>query len=209
LHNGELFVTARLKDLIIIRGQNYYPQDGEERLVVVQEVQRAWLRKLNTREVFEAIHRAVLERYEILVHAILLLKPERLPKTSSSKVQRRACRGQFMAGILESVGKWQQPKIRETAPSQIEVKTVKDWLLNRISQLTNIPPDQINTRHRFVHYGIDSVTAASLSGELSKWLGRPLPAALVYDYPNIDSLARYLSTHQETMDEQGPSSEPE
>ncbi|WP_243725283.1 hypothetical protein [Candidatus Thiosymbion oneisti] len=80
-------------------------QAGEERLVVVQEVQRAWLRKLNTREVFEAIHRVILERYEILVHAILLLKPGRLPKTSSGKVQRRACRGQFMAGILESVGK--------------------------------------------------------------------------------------------------------
>ncbi len=89
---------------------------------------------------------------------------------------------------------------------QIEVKTVKDWLLNRISQLTNIPPDRINTRHRFVHYGIDSVTAASLSGELSKWLGQPLPAALVYDYPNIDSLARYVSTQQETTDEKGPSS---
>nr|VFK36791.1 MAG: Acyl transferase domain-containing protein [Candidatus Kentron sp. SD]VFK40420.1 MAG: Acyl transferase domain-containing protein [Candidatus Kentron sp. SD]VFK78348.1 MAG: Acyl transferase domain-containing protein [Candidatus Kentron sp. SD] len=219
--DGELFVTGRLKDLIIIRGRNYYPQDieltvekshealtiggsaafsveeeGEERLIVVQEVERTYLRKLDTDAIIEAIRLRVLEQHELVAHAVLLLKPGALPKTSSGKVQRRICLAQFLAGELKSVAEWRQPEIKEISPSEvtlINVETIRDWLIARISQSVGIPPDTIKTERPFAHYGLDSAAAIGLSGDLSEWLGQSLSPTLIYDYPTIDDLARYLA----------------
>ncbi|WP_461947896.1 fatty acyl-AMP ligase, partial [Nostoc sp.] len=131
LQHGELFVTGRLKDVIIIRGRNHYPQDieltvekshpalrtvcgaaftvedkGQERLVVVQEVERSFLRKLNAKEVIGNIRQAVTWEHELEVYAVLLLKPGSIPKTSSGKIQRHACWAGFLAGSLDVVEDW-------------------------------------------------------------------------------------------------------
>ncbi len=128
LKNGELFVTGRLKDVIIIRGRNYYPQDieltvekshrglqtnsgaafsvevqAEERLVVVQEVERNYVRKLNTEEVVSAISQAVSQEHELAIDTIVLLKPGSIPKTSSGKIQRSICRQKFIDGSMENM----------------------------------------------------------------------------------------------------------
>jgi acyl-CoA synthetase (AMP-forming)/AMP-acid ligase II/acyl carrier protein len=128
---SELFLTGRLKDLIIIRGTNHYPQDieltveqshpalrpgcsaaftvevdGVERLVIAQEVERSYLRHLNTDEVIGAIRRSVSEQHDLQVYAVSLLKTATIPKTSSGKIQRHACRAGFLDGNLDVVGKW-------------------------------------------------------------------------------------------------------
>lgn len=128
LSNGELFITGRLKDVIIIRGRNYYPQDielsvekshqglransgsafsveveGEEKLVVVQEVERTYLRQLNTEEVVSAINQAVALEHELAIDTIVLLKPGSIPKTSSGKIQRSVCKEKFIDGSLENI----------------------------------------------------------------------------------------------------------
>lgn len=128
LKDGELFITGRIKDVIIIRGQNHYPQDiektvekshtslrpncgaafsleveGREKLVVVQEVERTHLRELDSDEVFKAIYQAVWLEYELVIETIVLLKPGRIPKTSSGKIQRSACRQQFLDGKLQNI----------------------------------------------------------------------------------------------------------
>ncbi|NEP26715.1 fatty acyl-AMP ligase [Moorena sp. SIO3I6] len=125
VNNGELFVTGRLKDVIIIRGRNHYPQDieltvershlalrpasgaafvmevnGEQRLVIVQEVERTYLRKLDTQEVVRHIRRAVASDHELQVHDVALLKPGSIPKTSSGKIQRHRCRANFLSQQL-------------------------------------------------------------------------------------------------------------
>lgn len=126
LQDGELFVTGRLKDIIIIRGRNHYPQDieltveqahqslrpscgaafvieskGEERLVVVQEVERSYLRKLNIDEVIKDIRRGVASEHQLQVYDVALLKPGAIPKTSSGKIQRHRCRAKFINGTLD------------------------------------------------------------------------------------------------------------
>ena len=128
LHKRELFITGRLKDLVIVRGRNYYPQDiewtvqkshpalrpnfgaafsveldGEEKLIVVQEVERTRLRKLNLDEVLESIRQAVSLEHGLAISTIILLKPESIPKTSSGKVQRSACRKNFHNGIWKNI----------------------------------------------------------------------------------------------------------
>ena len=129
LRDGELFISGRLKDLIIIDGYNHYPQDieltvershsslragccaafsvdvdGKERLVIVAEVERRYHGKrdqlLDVEAVVQSIKRAVAQHHELGVYAVQLLKPGTIPKTTSGKIQRRACRTNFLAGIL-------------------------------------------------------------------------------------------------------------
>jgi acyl-CoA synthetase (AMP-forming)/AMP-acid ligase II len=116
--DGELFVTGRIKDLIIIRGVNHYPQDientaqhshpalrrdcgaafaatdenGNEMLVIVHEVERAQRHHLAVGEVCGAIRESVVNEHEIAVGEIVLVRPGALPKTTSGKVQRSLTR---------------------------------------------------------------------------------------------------------------------
>ncbi|HIK04815.1 MAG TPA: fatty acyl-AMP ligase [Trichormus sp. M33_DOE_039] len=126
VRDGELFVTGRIKDVMIIRGRNHYPQDieltveqshpalrpsfgaaftltinGQEKLIVVQEVERNWLRKLDGEAVIIAIRKAVTQQHELQVYATFLIKTNTITKTSSGKIQRRLCRDKLLRGELD------------------------------------------------------------------------------------------------------------
>ena len=131
MRSGHLFITGRLKDVIIIRGSNHYPQDiewtvqeshsflradygaafsverdGEERLVVVQELERKFERSDSFDDVFEAVIRAVSESHEVDVYAIVLARRGTLPKTTSGKIQRRDCRSLYENQELAEITSW-------------------------------------------------------------------------------------------------------
>ena len=75
--------------------------------------------------------------------------------------------------------------------------TITDWLVAKVAKLANVSPKGIDTGRPFAHYGLDSNAAVGLSGELGDWLGKPLPAAIAYDYPTIDALTGYLTGPQD------------
>jgi amino acid adenylation domain-containing protein len=131
IDDGELFITGRLKDLIIFRGLNYYPhdieltaeqshpelrpgggaafaihRDGAEQLVVVQEVAHRHRGEMNP--VLDAIREAVAVEHEVKVSTVLLTKAGSIPKTSSGKIRRSDCRQMFLAGDFEVVAEWRE-----------------------------------------------------------------------------------------------------
>ncbi|MGH3558261.1 MAG: beta-ketoacyl synthase N-terminal-like domain-containing protein, partial [Mycobacterium sp.] len=150
LRSGELFVTGRRKDVIIIRGNNYYPNDIEltvqncnpallpgrgavfsvtpgpdvaEQLVVVQEVNRGQVSEAELSEVVHAIRTAITERHGIQAHAVVLVEPLSIPTTSSGKIQRGSCRERFSDGDLAVVTEWRPPLLPDdhTAESTARV----------------------------------------------------------------------------------------
>jgi amino acid adenylation domain-containing protein len=144
IDNGELFITGRVKDVIIIRGRNLYPQDieltaershsslrlgssaafsieedAEERLIVVQEVE--FRAKPDVEEVVTAIRQAVTAEHEVQVYAVVLIKAGTIPKTSSGKIQRQATKVKYLANNLEVIGQ----SILEDSTSVAEVESLK------------------------------------------------------------------------------------
>lgn len=130
--DGELVVTGRIKDLVIIRGRNYYPQDleasaqavsealrggcgaalsidgpGGEALMLVQEVREG----LPTRELAPlaaAVRAAIRADFELEVDRIVLVPARALPKTSSGKIQRRACRRALLDGNVDVLASFER-----------------------------------------------------------------------------------------------------
>lgn len=121
---GELFVTGRLKDLIVIRGHNHYPQDiettvcqlhesfrpnsgaafgclldGEERLIVLQEIDRQ-TRKIDLEELKQQVRRAVAQHHQLEVYETVFLRNGTLPKTTSGKVRHHECRRRYLSRQL-------------------------------------------------------------------------------------------------------------
>ncbi|WP_260445972.1 MULTISPECIES: AMP-binding protein [unclassified Nostoc] len=283
LHNGELFITGRIKDLIIIRGRNHYPQDieitveqsnpllrpgacaafsvdvfGEERLVVAVEVDRSYItqrrkqKKSNPENQgqigvepnvnpkshqpmvketpIEAIRQAVAEYHELQIYAVLLLKPGSILKTSSGKIQRHACRNAFLAGSLDVVEDWLEnppPQVKlqhllaqvesleqqikapkellpnlcidntnELVNSQKQLHTeefIQAWLASQLAKYLKVEPGDIDVGQPFARYGMDSVIAVSLTNDLAVLLGLKLEATLLWDYPSIEALTKYLA----------------
>lgn len=141
LHEGELYILGRLKEMMILRGQNFYPEDIEAtayaahpglepggtaafnlddddlQLVIVQEVQRARMAELDHAAAAQAIERAVAQDQGIAVSEIVLVKSGQLARTTSGKVQRSGCRERFVQGLLEPLFHWtRQPQATATEP---------------------------------------------------------------------------------------------
>jgi alkylation response protein AidB-like acyl-CoA dehydrogenase len=160
---------------MIIRGRNHYPQDieitvqkshpalrpdcgaafavdieGESRLVVAQEVERSYLRKLNVDEVVGAIRSSVSEQHDLQVYAVLLLKTATIPKTSSGKIQRHACQKRFIEGSLELVGSWEANNFatnQEHLPIVQPLSALKQQTLS-LSRTTNHTKESNNSKKR-------------------------------------------------------------
>ncbi len=124
--DGELFVTGRLKDLIVIDGRNHYPQDIEaavhaahpairkdrvaafaiateegDRVVVVAERARQGSGDLpDLAAVARAVRGAVAVRHNVRLHDFMLVKPGAVPRTSSGKISRSASRDRYLAGAF-------------------------------------------------------------------------------------------------------------
>ncbi len=230
VQDGELFVTGRLKDLIIIRGRNHYPQDieltveqshpvvqqgctatfsvefnGQERLVVACEVERTSRRNLDVDEVVGAIRKAVSEQHDLEVYGVLLLKTGTIPKTSSGKIQRHACKAGFLAESLSVVGSSilshthdliegntiTQETLPPTTQTQRQLLLELD-LRNKLAPLLGISPSQLNPQQPLNTLGVDSLKAVEIKNQIEANFGLVLPIETFLDDLNITQLATQI-----------------
>ena len=220
IRDSELFVTGRLKDLIIIRGRNLYPQDiertveqcdpalrrgnsaafsvdmeGEERLVVIQELERRASSNLD--EVLGRIRQAVIEEHEIRPHVLMLVAAGSIPKTSSGKLQRRACREMFLSGSLKALGQWQEAvtALSENAapasdiPALNENDDIESWLRILLASMLGISDAEIDLHQPLTHYGLDSLQVIELMHTLEARLGVVISMESFLKSPGVAELA--------------------
>jgi amino acid adenylation domain-containing protein len=133
MQEGELYITGRIKELLILRGLNYYPEEieqtvqrsvspggasgvvafavereGQERLVIVAEIERGRAPD-EQEEMIRRMREAVMEEHEVMVEAVLLVRRGELEKTSSGKKRRHRSREQYQAGSLKVERQWRVP----------------------------------------------------------------------------------------------------
>ena len=222
---GELFVTGRQKDLIILRGRNHYPQDleltvershpalrpgcgaaftvdgdggrsGGEQLVVVQEVRREQ-RRDDPAEIVAAICRAVAEEHEVTVHAVVLLRPATLPKTTSGKVQRAASRARYLDGTLDALDAWEAPAAAGTAeaaaidePEDLKAPAgVRRWLAAQVAARAAVALQEIALDQPLGHYPLDSLAAMELMHAVESRFGVTLSMESFFAGASLGELA--------------------
>jgi acyl transferase domain-containing protein/acyl-CoA synthetase (AMP-forming)/AMP-acid ligase II/acyl carrier protein len=217
VEDGELYVTGRLKDLIVVAGVNHYPQDiewsvlqtcpelrrehcaafcieeaGEERLIVLAE---AGERLDDWASAFSRIRQALAEQHGLNVHEIVVLRRGGIFKTSSGKVQRRACRAAYEDGRLEDLARWRQPERPTTEVQSSGNTALPDWLCAEIAQLLGIAPGSIDRRAPFAALGLDSRSAVALVGALEEYLGDiTLSPTIIWRYSSVTALSEHLTT---------------
>ncbi|MBV1871344.1 MAG: amino acid adenylation domain-containing protein [Gammaproteobacteria bacterium] len=250
---NQLYITGRIKELLIIRGRNYYPADleqcvasvcealiqnciaafnveyeGDEHLVLVCEVERRHLRSFNAETLRQTICQAVAEQFELRVESVVFVKPGRIPKTSSGKLQRGLCSEQFLQGRIETISAWVgssleplysrlNPAVRSggsaktkassrvsvAAPKSVktgdkETQKIKEWLTQWFADQLELPEVMIDPAKNLASLGVDSLLVMRTSGELSHLLGCSLPPDLLWEYPTINQLSEVL-VEQQTM----------
>ncbi|WP_437620402.1 non-ribosomal peptide synthase/polyketide synthase [Sorangium sp. So ce1151] len=216
VQGDELFITGRAKDLLIIRGRNHYPQDieltvershpavrpgccaafsvehdGEERLVVACEVDPR--RAVGAGDVASAIRQAVSEEHQLGAHAIALLPPGTIPKTSSGKIQRRACRAGFLARTLEAQQVWEaRDGAHEPAPAEDldpETRGVAEALRSALAASLRLDPREVDLEAPLGRYGLDSLTVVELHQAFEARTRRAIPIAAVLRGDSLLTLA--------------------
>ncbi len=223
LREGELFVTGRLKDLIIIRGRNYYPQDIEataeqahpalmpsfaaafsaelgrqERLVVVQAMSSM---NLDVDAIAECIRRAVTREHEVEVYAVVLVTPGQVPKTTSGKIQRRACRDAYLNGSLDIIGE----SILDTplpSPAATEMlplapgeqrAALETYVRASVGATLGQEPGTLDPHAPLPALGMDSLRTTELRNALEKSSGGTLPIENLTITEIIDLLQEKLA----------------
>jgi acyl-CoA synthetase (AMP-forming)/AMP-acid ligase II/acyl carrier protein len=220
-YQGELYVTGRLKDLVILHGRNYYPQDieylaekshpalrsnasaafsidreGEEKLVIVAEVERTAIRDLDVEAVCDAIRQQVGEELEQEVYAVQLLRTASILKTSSGKIQRRACKEAFLCNELDVVGDsvLKETSIADQIPApSTDLVSILAWLLAWIHQQLKVPIEQIDSTRPITAYGLNSMKAVQLQNAFLQKYGINFPPYLFFEKITIGELAERAS----------------
>jgi 8-amino-7-oxononanoate synthase len=240
LDRGELFVAGRLKDMIIVRGVNRYPQDiestvegahprveanavaafgaevaGQDRLMVVTEVER--VRDYDWNEVILAIRRKVAAEHEIPPDAVILVRFGSIPKTSSGKIQRHACREEFIAGTLKEIGAWRSWEAPDPAQSDLTPAeragvtstgaVVSEGTLRIVmEQVQAIGQERaagLTPETNIVELGLDSLERMDIIASLEERFGGRIPESVL---PYIETCREVAEAVEEYMgaEDRGP-----
>jgi amino acid adenylation domain-containing protein len=220
LDGGELFVTGRCKDLIILQGRNLFPhdiesaaekahpaiqpnaaaafsitEDGQERLVVILEIKRQYRQKDLT-QVFRNVREALWQTHEIQPHRIVCVNQGSNPKTSSGKLMRQRIKELFCNHELPAIA--QQ---HDAAPLPAEApaaygedgQDIITRLIGILSALARCPPQEIALDRSIMSLGLDSLQLAAFVQRVDERFGIALDFETLIDSPSLHELLQRIA----------------
>jgi len=237
MHTGQIYITGRRDDLIIVRGQNRYPQDievtarashrlleagygaiftaddhGRRRLVLVHEATREGQADLTP--VLDGVRGAVLDEHGLALDGVVLVRAGTIPKTSSGKIQRHACRAAFLAGKLKTLAEYRGPLIEGANPGAVGSPGDKDVgpslghpaphtshaaALAAVRQhacaLAGAALPELTPETPLTALGLDSLQRLELAAVLEKTFAGHLPDTVFSQAETLGDLAQAVQEH--------------
>lgn len=216
--DGEIFITGRIKDLIIIRGMNFYPQDLErisflsddklktggaaafsvetergEKIILIQEIEREENSSLDYENCAAKIRKNILKAHGIVVDEIIFVPAERVPRTPSGKIQRKKAKEIYMGGgFKEKLG---VSKISEERYTDIAIETEQDlekYIQSLLANELKIEIDQINNEISFMEMGINSTMSLHVKKALEEKLKLKILPTVIFNYNTVSRLGMFL-----------------
>jgi amino acid adenylation domain-containing protein/non-ribosomal peptide synthase protein (TIGR01720 family) len=219
MRDGELFITGRLKDLLIVRGHNLYPQDieqtverevevvrkgrvaafavnidGQEGIGIAAEISRSVQKILPPEALIKAIRQAVAEAYQEAPSVVVLLNPGALPKTSSGKQQRSACRNRLADGSLDSYALF--PSAVTESAGNVQSACELQRLIGQI-WCEQLQVQQVATDDHFFLLGGNSIAATQVVARLREQLGLALNLRLLFEAPTLGAFTDVVARQQQ------------
>ncbi|MDZ5457372.1 non-ribosomal peptide synthetase [Azohydromonas lata] len=222
VHGGQLFVTGRLKDMIIVRGHNLYPQDiervvedeveavrkgrvtafsvagdGGEGIGVAAEISRGLQKLVVPQALVDAISAAVSAQCGEAPRAVLLLNPGALPKTSSGKLQRAACRQGWARRSLDAYAIFENGRFVSGGATQAVMDAVQDDTAQALAALwcEGLSPGAARPYAGDAHFfaaGGNSLAAVQLAAHVSQRWSIEFPVRMVFDHPRLQEQAEVI-----------------
>ena len=235
IHDDELYITGRIKDVIILRGRNLFPQDIEttvrqtvanesgtesgqcaafsipgprgEGLALVVELPRR-IDDSILPEIVRSIRRAVIETHEVDPRCVMLVRQATVPLTSSGKVQRIRCREMFDDNEIKCKHRYDRAFASEQTPitmpkipdnptpddSDFVGRAIETWLAEWLVVRAGVAPDDVELDKPFADYGLDSMTAVELSGEIEDWSGVELTPIVAWNHPTVAKMSSFIAS---------------
>ncbi|HEF4762590.1 TPA: non-ribosomal peptide synthetase [Pseudomonas putida] len=219
MRDGELFITGRLKDMLIVRGHNLYPQDieqtverevevvrkgrvaafavnidGQEGIGIAAEISRSVQKILPPDALIKAIRQAVAEAYQEAPSVVVLLNPGALPKTSSGKLQRAACRNRLADGSLDSYAVF--PSTTTEVGDSTATASDLEALISQIwAEQLNVK--QVGADDHFFLLGGNSIAATQVIARVREELGLELNLRLLFEAPTLAAFAAAVAQQQQ------------
>ncbi len=212
-HDGELFITGRRKDLIVVHGVNHYPQDIEataqasdralrkgrgvafpvpgpkgELVVLVQEFdgQANELSQAWGARLVAGIESSIAERHGLPLAEVLLVARGTLSLTSSGKLRRQHARALYLRGALSSLVRCEQP-------AQRDATYVEQLLCEELGKMLDLPTSKVDPTVTFAQLGLDSVTALEVAGRLEANFELEIEPENLYANPTPRRLACWIA----------------
>lgn len=218
---GELYVTGRLKEVLIVHGSNHYPQDIElesalacpefvncraaafsvpsptrEQVVLALETPQT---TIDHESAAKRINARLIERYGIRADVVLFVPRKTIKTTTSGKLQRLMLRAEYLAGGLPTYHVWKERCEGPLAPAPARfsfsagsVDEIRRWIIDRIAEITRLDPDRIHHHDSFAHLALDSVASLGIISELDHQHGIDLPPEALYKHNTPDLLAQEI-----------------
>lgn len=242
LLDGELYVSGRLKEMIIINGTNHYPQDielsaqrahqdlqnnagaafsidcdGEEKIILVQEITRTSLRKYDKEEVTQAVIDSISLEHNISLSELILVKPGTVQLTTSGKIKRLAMKLAYETQTLNGVLRhWKKESNNSVIASKNnflrhpqKADELSLWLQKTIAHELVLSQNDISLTTSFAQLGIGSLQAIRLMSLLSDYLGKEISPTHLYDYPNIIRLTEFIARDVDSVSNEASHMYPE